>query len=104
MGLTGRNGGGLYGISLGRVFFGESMFSTQTDASKVAMVALAHRLKCADFALIDCQVESDHLFTMGAALITRQDFIQSLTNLVDTVSDSHPWDNRDKMLVRDLLL
>ena len=70
--------GGLYGVALGRVFFGESMFSRRSDASKVALVALVHLLKSADFSLIDCQVESAHLNTLGARNISRLDFEQWL--------------------------
>lgn len=66
--------GGLYGVTLGRVFFGESMFSSVTDASKVAMVALVDILKRGQFHLIDCQVESDHLNSLGARNISRLDF------------------------------
>lgn len=58
--------GGLYGISLGRAFFGESMFSRRTDASKVALAWLVARLKVGGFRLLDCQFMTDHLATMGA--------------------------------------
>ena len=70
--------GGLYGLLLGRIFFGESMFSTETDASKVALHDLVHWLQQRNVALIDCQVASDHLFTLGARLIPRADFIAQL--------------------------
>lgn len=66
--------GGLYGVVLGRVYFGESMFSHMTDASKVALVHLGAALKARNFALIDCQVSSEHLTSMGAVLINRRDF------------------------------
>ena len=68
--------GGLYGVSLGRVFFGESMFSRMSDASKVA---LAH-LRDMDFALIDCQVPSEHLANLGAREIPRDSFLRLLDN------------------------
>ena len=58
--------GGLYGVALGRIFFGESMFSLRPDSSKVALAALVKRLQVWDFDLIDCQVESDHLISLGA--------------------------------------
>ncbi|MDO9452026.1 MAG: leucyl/phenylalanyl-tRNA--protein transferase [Stagnimonas sp.] len=66
--------GGLYGIAIGRIFFGESMFSTATDASKLALVHLAQQLHDWGFALIDCQVASPHLLTLGATTMTRADF------------------------------
>jgi leucyl/phenylalanyl-tRNA--protein transferase len=96
--------GGLYGVAIGKVFFGESMFSLQANASKIAMLAIGKHLDECGYRLIDCQVESDHLFTMGAVLTTRDDFVQSLTNLVHASADKQPWDNPGKMLVRDLML
>jgi len=66
--------GGLYGIALGRVFFGESMFSRCSDASKVAFVHLVRQLARWDFALIDCQVASPHLSSLGAETIPRDTF------------------------------
>lgn len=67
--------GGLYGIAIGRMFYGESMFSRQTDASKVALVALCERLAARGFALIDCQVASPHLMSLGAAEWPRERFL-----------------------------
>lgn len=66
--------GGLYGVSVGRVFFGESMFSRARDASKVALKHLCDRLRAAEFALIDCQMATAHLQSLGAKLIPRTDF------------------------------
>lgn len=66
--------GGLYGIALGRVFFGESMFSRVSDASKVAFVSLVKRLQRAGYELIDCQVYTQHLESLGAELIPRSAF------------------------------
>jgi leucyl/phenylalanyl-tRNA--protein transferase len=66
--------GGLYGLALGRVFFGESMFSQETDASKVALIHLAKLLAEKDFAMIDCQMTTAHLLSMGAREITRTEF------------------------------
>jgi leucyl/phenylalanyl-tRNA--protein transferase len=66
--------GGLYGVGLGGVFFGESMFSRETDASKVALVALAAALQRQGATMIDCQVESAHLNSLGARNIPRVDF------------------------------
>lgn len=70
--------GGLYGVALGQVFFGESMFSCVSDASKVALVTLAERLKTLDFSFIDCQVYSPHLASLGAREIHRDDFLSKL--------------------------
>lgn len=70
--------GGLYGLALGRVFFGESMFSCASDASKVALVALAQHLEALDFVMIDCQVYSEHLASMGAEEIERDEFLSLL--------------------------
>jgi leucyl/phenylalanyl-tRNA--protein transferase len=66
--------GGLYGVLLGNMFFGESMFSLQTNASKVAFIALSRACHNSDIELIDCQVENPHLLSLGADLISREDF------------------------------
>jgi len=66
--------GGLYGVSLGRVFFGESMFSALENASKAALITLVSRLRELDFELIDCQVESAHLASLGARPLPRHEF------------------------------
>ena len=70
--------GGLYGVAVGRVFYGESMFSTVSDASKVALAALAAQLWRWQFTLIDCQVHTEHLTRMGAVEIPRATFLQLL--------------------------
>lgn len=70
--------GGLYGIALGKVFFGESMFCHRTDASKVAFVHLVQQLQEWDYALIDCQVHTEHLSSLGAQDIVRADFLALL--------------------------
>ena len=75
--------GGLYGIAMGKIFFGESMFSRMPDASKIALVYLAKRLDEINFQLIDCQVKSDHLLTLGAKLIKRKKFSKILNNYCD---------------------
>jgi leucyl/phenylalanyl-tRNA--protein transferase len=72
--------GGLYGIAVDKIFFGESMFTTQDNASKVAFVHLVQRLKALDFKLIDCQVSSEHLSSLGAKEIKRKKFIQHLSD------------------------
>ena len=68
--------GGLYGVSLGRMFFGESMFSRVSDASKVALVHLATQLEAWDFDLIDCQLPTQHLASLGAREVPRRDFLE----------------------------
>jgi leucyl/phenylalanyl-tRNA---protein transferase len=72
--------GGFYGVSLGRVFFGESMFSLMNDASKVAFAHFCEQLKRWSFPLIDCQVHSSHLESLGAVEISRQAFLSQLVN------------------------
>jgi leucyl/phenylalanyl-tRNA---protein transferase len=70
--------GGLYGIRLGCVFFGESMFSREDDASKVAMVRLVEECRARDIHLIDCQVASSHLSSLGAREVARSEFVALL--------------------------
>lgn len=70
--------GGLYGVSIGGAFMGESMFHTKTDASKVAMVYLVERMKSRGYILLDCQYETEHLKTFGARLIPRSEYLQRL--------------------------
>lgn len=67
--------GGLYGIALGRCFFGESMFSLASNASKIAFAGLCTQARHWNFPLIDCQIENDHLLSLGAELITRPSFL-----------------------------
>ncbi len=81
-----RNGhlvGGLYGVALGRMFFGESMFSLESDASKVALVQLARHMQATGGGLIDCQMHTPHLVSLGARDIARSDFIDYLETYVD---------------------
>jgi leucyl/phenylalanyl-tRNA---protein transferase len=80
--IDGELAGGLYGIALGRVFFGESMFMRRTDASKVAFAHLVAQLKRWQFELIDCQQETEHLASFGAAPIPRKQFVQALARLI----------------------
>jgi len=70
--------GGLYGLDLGDVFCGESMFSKSTNASKLALVSLSRELKKNNYRLIDCQVPSEHLKSMGAEEISREEFLKIL--------------------------
>lgn len=77
--------GGLYGISLGRAFFGESMVSRATDASKVALAHLVARLKTGGFTLLDCQFMTGHLASLGAIEVSRGDYMGSLGSAVSDV-------------------
>ena len=72
--------GGIYGISLGRAFFGESMFTHVTNASKAAFCVLAQRLQVWEFTLIDCQITNPHLQTLGASEISRPEFLERLAH------------------------
>ncbi|WP_375177166.1 leucyl/phenylalanyl-tRNA--protein transferase [Marinobacter mobilis] len=87
----GQLAGGMYGIALGCCFFGESMFSLETNASKVLMVHLAHQLKAWGYDLLDCQVESPHLLSMGARSIPRTDFLSILGASVDRDPTQKSW-------------
>jgi leucyl/phenylalanyl-tRNA--protein transferase len=83
--------GGLYGVALGRVFFGESMFTRQTDASKVAFVTLVQQLARWDFAVIDCQIYSQHLESLGAENISRKVFCDLLDRHCEQTAPPTPW-------------
>ena len=76
--LDGELVGGLYGMAMGRAFFGESMFSRATDASKVAMAWLVARMKVGGFELLDCQFMTDHLSSLGAIEISQDDYLVRL--------------------------
>lgn len=80
--------GGLYGVAVGRVFFGESMFSLERDASKIALSRLCAELVQRGFHMIDCQMATPHLLSLGAQLIPRQQFIQQLAE--HTLADDAP--------------
>jgi len=86
--------GGLYGVALGGVFFGESMFSRAPDASKVALVALAGKLKMEDIDIIDCQVTTRHLVSMGAREIPRSEFLAILQRAVDKPWNPGRWERQ----------
>lgn len=83
--------GGLYGLALGRVFFGESMFSRATDASKIALACLARQLHYWDFALIDCQVHSAHLERLGAIRMPRSVFLRRIERFTALPGVRAPW-------------
>lgn len=80
--------GGLYGLALGRAFFGESMVSRATDASKVALAWLVARLKVGGYQLLDCQFQTDHLASLGAVEIGRSDYVTLLSGALEGVDGS----------------
>ena len=83
--------GGLYGVSIGKVFFGESMFHIETDASKIAFYALHQFLQTHDFKLIDCQQVTDHLMSLGAYPVPRSQFLDELKNLTKEATLVGNW-------------
>ncbi|HHJ38248.1 MAG: leucyl/phenylalanyl-tRNA--protein transferase [Methylothermaceae bacteria B42] len=83
--------GGLYGVAIGRVFFGESMFYHRSNASKVAFVTLVESLKRWDYALIDCQVHTQHLTAFGAETIPRKRFVEKLNILCNELPNTEAW-------------
>jgi leucyl/phenylalanyl-tRNA---protein transferase len=83
--------GGLYGVSMGRAFFGESMFSAATDASKLALHWLCQQLTAWKFALIDCQITTAHLLSLGAQTVSRQRFLLDLRSAVAAGGRTGVW-------------
>jgi leucyl/phenylalanyl-tRNA--protein transferase len=83
--------GGLYGVRLGRAFFGESMFHTARDASKVALVHLVARLRKGGFALLDTQFITDHLRSFGAVEVTRRQYTRLLAQALDGEGNFYCW-------------
>ncbi len=86
--------GGIYGVAIGRMFFGESMFSAASGGSKVALAALAHRLAQWGWPLIDAQVENDHLLSMGAEHWPRTRFLALVREQVRLEAPTGPWTER----------
>lgn len=83
--------GGLYGVAMGRVFFGESMFFRVSNASKVALAQLSQDLVACDFDMIDCQFSTNHLLSLGATPISRDDFLERLTHTIQQQPSKTPW-------------
>ena len=83
--------GGLYGVAIGRIFFGESMFSLTNNASKVALYHLCKYLHKYHFPLIDCQIESAHLISLGAKKMPRIDFIKQIQIAIKISTDPSIW-------------
>ncbi len=89
--INGELVGGLYGVAIGRMFYGESMFSRVTDVSKIAFVHLVRQLQRWNFGLIDCQMKTSHLASLGAREIPRAEFSQHLAELVNYPNLPAPW-------------
>jgi leucyl/phenylalanyl-tRNA--protein transferase len=83
--------GGLYGVALGRMFFGESMFARRSDASKVALVHLVRQLRRWGFPLIDCQMSTSHLASLGARTVSRAEFLSVVRRSVAEPPVPAPW-------------
>jgi len=83
--------GGLYGVAIGRMFYGESMFSRRSDASKVALVTLMRQLERWGFEMIDCQMSTGHLASLGAREIPRASFLERMRRLVRQPDVPGPW-------------
>jgi leucyl/phenylalanyl-tRNA--protein transferase len=92
--------GGLYGVAVGRMFFGESMFSRESGASKVALLRLTHQLARWDFQLIDCEMSTPHLASLGARELPRAEFFDYVRRLVECPGVPGPW-TLDRDLGRD---
>lgn len=90
----GKLAGGLYGIAIGRVFFGESMFSRISNASKAALAILCATLIQQQFVLLDCQVESPHLTRLGATLIDRKQFTEQVLAATTRMEQARNWPER----------
>lgn len=93
--IEGELAGGLYGVAIGRMFYGESMFTRVRDASKVAMVHLVRRLERQDCGMIDCQMHTTHLASLGARSIPRTEFSLRLQELVDYAVMPTKWNSTE---------
>jgi leucyl/phenylalanyl-tRNA--protein transferase len=89
--IEGKLAGGVYGVSLGRCFFGESMFHLKTDASKVALLTLARQLGAWNFHMIDAQIPSPHLISLGAMNIPRKEFLKRLEKALEFPTRKGRW-------------
>jgi leucyl/phenylalanyl-tRNA--protein transferase len=89
--IDGELAGGLYGMALGKMFYGESMFSRRTNASKIAIAHLAKQLEYWNFGMIDCQMNTPHLASLGAREISREEFIIRLQELIHYQGEPTQW-------------
>ena len=90
--------GGLYGVSLGKIFFGESMFSEVDNASKIALLYLTVHLKEWAYKLIDCQVDSDHLESLGASKISRSEFLDIINKYTAKEENEELWYVEERLI------
>jgi leucyl/phenylalanyl-tRNA--protein transferase len=95
--IEGELAGGLYGVALGRAFFGESMFARATDASKIALAHLARQLERWDYGIVDCQMTTPHLASLGAREISRAAFTRKLAELVNYPRTGGMWQLDDDL-------
>ncbi len=93
--IEGELAGGLYGVAIGRMFYGESMFTRVRDASKMAMVYLVRRLQRQGFGMVDCQMHTAHLASLGARAIPRSEFSLRLKELVNYAATPSKWNVSD---------
>ena len=91
--LDGKLVGGLYGMAIGRMFYGESMFARATDASKVSLAVLVGTLQAKGFPIVDCQMNTTHLASLGAREIKRADFLQAVAALVNYAESPGRWES-----------
>jgi leucyl/phenylalanyl-tRNA--protein transferase len=89
--IEGALAGGLYGVAIGRMFYGESMFTRRRDASKIAFVHLVRHLRAEGFGLIDCQMHTEHLASLGAREVPRKEFSRRVKELVDYARPPGKW-------------
>ena len=89
--MDGELAGGLYGVAIGGMFYGESMFMRRRDASKIALVHLVHQLEARGIKMIDCQMHTGHLASLGAREIPRTEFSQRLAELIDYALPPGHW-------------
>lgn len=90
--------GGLYGLAIGDMFYGESMFSRRTDASKIAFAHLVRHLSREKFGMVDCQMRTEHLASLGAREIPRRDFLEHLYKLTACPRPGGPWPSSEASL------
>ena len=94
--------GGLYGVSLGSAFFGESMFTKTSNASKAAFAALVFQVSSWKFSFIDCQVTTKHLLSLGASEIPRDEFLNMLADSLEAPAKKHKWSFDENTLINNL--
>jgi leucyl/phenylalanyl-tRNA--protein transferase len=83
--------GGLYGLEIDRIFFGESMFSLKNDASKIALVNLVNTCMERDIRMIDCQMTTSHMLRFGARELSREEFSECLARWIQQIEPPGPW-------------